>query len=196
VSLVLSSGIAAIWVRSYWSADLIAVTPSSWTVAMASLRGRVMVACQPMGFKALFWYDSGTATASDAASLDEKPWRFRAWVFAFGIPDSSGHAVMFPHAAIVLPVALLPVWWLLRRRSRDPGACPACGYDLRGTPGSPGSDSGAGGGGGRGTSTKTCPECGFRGASPSGGDHGIPGSPGSFGPSGPQQEGPADANVR
>ena len=40
----------------------------------------------------------------------------------------------------------------LRSRGRQPdsGLCPACGYDLRGTPGS--SDSGGGG--------KTCPECG------------------------------------
>ena len=53
-----------------------------------------------------------------------------------------------------------------RERVRS-GRCPACGYDLRGTPGS------ASGG-------KTCPECGA--ASASGEDPGTPGTPGNPGP--------------
>jgi hypothetical protein len=55
-------------------------------------------------------------------------------------------------AALLACAAAGPVLRVLKRtRHRDP-ACPACGYDLRGTP-APGSlDSGGGG--------KTCPECG------------------------------------
>jgi hypothetical protein len=55
-----------------------------------------------------------------------------------------GFEIVFPHWALAVPLAALPAVWVLRwRRGRLGNVCPACGYDLRGTP-----DGG------------TCPECG------------------------------------
>jgi hypothetical protein len=60
------------------------------------------------------------------------------------LPDALTAWVVFPHWTLVLPAAMLPSVWMARRwRRRGPHACPACGYDLRGSPGG-----------------KTCPECG------------------------------------
>jgi hypothetical protein len=52
---------------------------------------------------------------------------------------------IFPHWAVVMPLAVLPMMWLLlkvrRARRVAAGACPVCGYDLRASP-------------------DRCPECG------------------------------------
>jgi hypothetical protein len=66
--------------------------------------------------------------------------------------------ILVPVPALAGLATLPPLLWLGRKwfAGRDAFACPACGYELRGTPALeiPGSDSG------RGTKAKTCPECG------------------------------------
>ena len=53
--------------------------------------------------------------------------------------------VTVPDWSVVAATAVLPCWRLVRRaravRPREPGLCPACGYDVRATP-------------------ERCPECG------------------------------------
>jgi hypothetical protein len=57
------------------------------------------------------------------------------------------NAILWGYAA----GGLVSLWAFSRRRVRQRrGRCPACGYDLRGSPSAPGSDG----------KSKTCPECG------------------------------------
>ena len=71
--------------------------------------------------------------------LDVETWvglpgnRWKPWRHAYGI-----HII--PLWVTTLALAVPPLW-LTRRHRRQPGLCPACGYDLRATPG-------------------RCPECG------------------------------------
>jgi hypothetical protein len=66
-------------------------------------------------------------------------------------PDGAGQLFAIPYWFWVAASAVLPSWWVIRRRRargrRAAGCCPACGYDLRATP-------------------DRCPECG-RAAAPS-----------------------------
>ena len=66
-------------------------------------------------------------------------------------PDVKMIVLIVPHWLLVLAFAIVPSWWLLaglrRRRRRRNNRCPACGYDLRATPG-------------------RCPECGAEAPSP------------------------------
>lgn len=58
---------------------------------------------------------------------------------------SSYTLVAAPYLGLIVPTAILPILWLIRRvrtaRFTTTGRCARCGYDLRGTPG-------------------RCPECG------------------------------------
>ena len=107
-----------------------------------------------VGFKALgvqfagggFWQAGDPATVIPRA-------RFGNWPFLFGTYDviaASGavshHVYVYAGVFPLLAPALLPSLWLLRRvrrrRRRRRGLCPACGYDVRASPG-------------------RCPECGL-----------------------------------
>jgi hypothetical protein len=80
----------------------------------------------------------------------------RLWRVSIGGADLRNGYVVAPIWPLVLLFATPPMLWRrVRRRGRVlKSACPACGYDLRGTP------SGGGAASGSGTPTKTCPECG------------------------------------
>lgn len=81
----------------------------------------------------------------------EVSWRVLGLAYDLRFADAplsrlSQRIVVLPPWALVGPWLVLPALWLRawwgRRFARRPGLCPACGYDLRGSPGRP------------------CPECG------------------------------------
>src|SRR5688500_834208 len=167
VSLLLCVAVAALWVRSYWKADL-----AGWLVA------------DGVGHKA---YSVGSSKGVVKLSYrhdphyppDQEPGFFRSWevvnprptrIFvscgagyegyqrsgrpdgplAFGTESMASDSETFraawvPHWPIALLAGLLPLRWLVRavgtKRAWKAGHCPACGYDLR-------------------ASSGQCPECG------------------------------------
>ena len=148
VSAVLLVGVCVLWVRSYRAASaagLMGVAEADGLrhdYYFCSDRGRITYLWfhQPNG-PSPGWraYDFQSGFASPAA---------RGVSFGYSVTGSpypfGWHELTAPHWSVGLPLAAIAVLALRsasRRRTRRPGHCPACGYDLRATPG-------------------RCPECG------------------------------------
>jgi hypothetical protein len=170
VSLVLGLVVAALWWRSYSRAEFLVWVSPNGAWAALSCRG-------------IFELSVGDYDRFD----DFKPGHFglrvesaeligyahfartdQYWMgFGFKRNDYFSHTrgahaewiVSLPHWAALCILFAWPVGWLIRvlRKRSNSLTCPACGYDLRGTPSAPGS---AGASGGSGGSGGTCPECG------------------------------------
>jgi len=163
VSLGLCVAAGGLWVRSYWVGEAVYSEAPSFRLAILSSKG------QCSAFRTS--YPESTANGPTRwkysnrgmwAEVTRRPGLYRADpgvrcygpVAGFGLfdkpaaPTSTGPAtreVFFPYWSLVLLTAARPAAWYARRRRRlRPrllGLCPACGYDLRATPG-------------------RCPECG------------------------------------
>jgi hypothetical protein len=151
---------AALWVRSYFVWDKLdygrqamGTFEHQWLNA-ASLRGTALVACAD--------WEYVPAGPLSTLQLERRPMpipmgvdyrRFvREWGWEYAgigyvVTTDRGRLLraylIVPHWFLVALFAALPVRWAVGwyRRRRPPGACSACGYDLRATPG-------------------RCPECG------------------------------------
>jgi hypothetical protein len=163
VSLVLCLLATALWTRSYWSADM--VTPSFIATAVSkegSLQFTLITDAEWIAWHEVNWY---WYSGRDAESWYTIPWvRGPEHLVRFdyaiqqemqldGSVASTWQQVVFPHWVLVVIFLLLPMAWVATLKRRRALTCPACGYDLRGTPESPS-------GGGSETPSKTCPECG------------------------------------
>jgi hypothetical protein len=150
VSLVLCAGAVAWWVRSHWVSETIGRVGERRVVVLNSGGGSLVLSLSgadpenedPGPRPYYVWHRS--AARGPAGIIDKgKVVRFGAEVRVSGFGW-----VVVPHWLLVL--ANLPgAWWSLVRMRRwivakvrrNYGHCPACGYDLRTTPG-------------------RCPECG------------------------------------
>ncbi|MCE9592054.1 MAG: hypothetical protein K8S99_16220 [Planctomycetes bacterium] len=166
-SLLLSLGMAVLWVRSWWWDDSLAVGPRS---LIWSDQGVFRLQARPRDREFCFILDSCEVTDRDVIEKatedakrsifnDENGLYFWYWRgFGLALPIPSGNEGVFildvPHWFAVLALLAFPAWWLHRRPERVKrdaelakrdamirGVCRKCGYDLR-------------------ASTGNCPECG------------------------------------
>ena len=168
----LCAAVCALWVRSFSTCDVaIYSRPGGWYGRVLSDRGRLQLQAAPNcpfsdgGFR-LLHTSSPPAVGSFADSLtgaDGVRWAqaqvvgfhpLSTPVYTIGGPDRLHADVWLPHWAVAASASILLVWWATSRvrRFRDgrrlrTGLCPACGYDLRASPG-------------------RCPECGTAVPSP------------------------------
>jgi hypothetical protein len=181
LSLVLCLAVTAIWILSYrraWSVYLL------WKSSDQEERRQVNFVTSRGGLGVLFAQDTEWHYLEDRQDFlwwnsfaserkpfldDPDPSFANRWGFGFqGIRGAVGGAysettLAIPLWAIATVFGVLPAGVLFRRaisRREHVNRCPACGYDLRGTP------SGGGTAPGSGTPSKTCPECGAASASP------------------------------
>jgi hypothetical protein len=119
--------------------------PTVELLRVPTKNGHFMVDSTRMGVSA---YASDRRSANDFVL--KKPLGVR--VFDVPLDNHSLRGVTIPHWMLVLPLAVLPLWWLKvvhrqRRRAKRlaAGQCEACGYDLRESP-------------------ERCPECGRKAA--------------------------------
>jgi hypothetical protein len=142
VSLVLCAATVALWVRSYFVADI--VERGTWERAdeLRLTRGAVVVAFQTSGHPhpgLRHLRDAPGTVANTAAEMGDSPgWRLCGFEYS---PDVN--LIAFPIWPLAVATSLLPLGRATRgrRTERAADACPACGYDLRATP-------------------ARCPECG------------------------------------
>jgi hypothetical protein len=134
--------LSALWLLSYFRTDALNLPVPSGTVGLWSSGG-----CMSLGLSIIspgehfpvLWF---TGTPEKGLNLWEFHWHHRNG------PVGSGRTqrrliLLFPGWVLAAVFAPLPALWLWSRRRRGDGEpCPACGYDLRGTPSGP------------------CPECG------------------------------------
>jgi hypothetical protein len=169
VSLLLCVATVVLWVRSYWVGEAMYREGPSYRLAVLSSKG------QCSAFRTTYPASAANGPARWRysnrgmwAEVTRRPGWYRADpavrcygpVAGFGLfdkpagPTSVGagtREVFFPYWFLVLLTAAGPAAWCYqarrRRRLRSPllSLCPACGYDLRATPG-------------------RCPECGTAGA--------------------------------
>ena len=165
-SVLLAAAIAALWVRSQWAGDAVRWSGPA-TIAGIDLREFHAVRT---GDGLVCWYTEywrePAAKPSPLKYEREQPYELRPYASPglgrlgftyhnhFVADDENlltlGQRVVC--APLWLPLALslvVPGHWMVRRaasrkrdRRRSSGLCPACGYDLRGTP-------------------EHCPECGL-----------------------------------
>ncbi|MDB5296507.1 MAG: hypothetical protein JWO31_2490, partial [Phycisphaerales bacterium] len=142
-SLVLCAATCVLWVRSYWVVDSYGWDRPGGHRQLSSCRGSVILFTLPGATPGRFSVGHSAWPASEGAQVGER--------VAPGVTTYDEGTMRFvgvaywlacaPPAAMVTP--LFAGGWLRRRRRRrrKAGLCPACGYDLRASPG-------------------RCPECG------------------------------------
>jgi hypothetical protein len=165
VSLLLCVATVVLWVRSYVAFDLITLQIGGRSAQVWTPRGRLNVEWASRPYFRPRWMTQAPVGAvsvweflrpehSVQTDVSGKPHRY-AWLgFIFSPtyeqPASRDQPACWfttlgvPCYALLAITAVLPArrgWHALRQRSRLPGLCPACGYDLRATP-------------------ERCPECG------------------------------------
>ena len=152
LSLLLCVAAAALWVWSYWAADMVyRGDPFPGREQETDL---VRLSYVYSGRGGLVFSRGGGGPADTFGGLGHRQYRADATAYAQGRNHRLGFAfrsgtgfidVVVPHACVALPAAVLPLARLVRRKRRldgeRRGLCPSCGYDLRATPG-------------------RCPECG------------------------------------
>lgn len=162
--LAACAAVVALWARRAATTDVVAFcSPAGHWQAAASTREGLAVFTSgiPAGPEWAWRVRSVSVPADDvddasAAVFDPTNvhnslggFKLAGGTFTIG-PQTPGYrAVLVPHWAAALPLAVPPLLWargrLRRRRWRKQGRCRHCGYDLRGSP-------------------ERCPECGKPGA--------------------------------
>jgi hypothetical protein len=155
LSVLACVAVAALWARGYWRYDLLGCRFGTTGWILGSYRGHLLWAKAPAdrGEGGAEWYGHESGTGMQAALVWECVRANAAWNVAgfsyTGNVDRSWpvRVLITPLWSLALLLGALPCRRLLRsrrRRTRLRGnLCPACGYDLRATPG-------------------RCPECGHR----------------------------------
>ena len=142
VSLLLCVASCVLWVRSHFVWDYLAVpTPFGASVDFQTTRPRA-VDIQLNDVETFDHVSSDTWDEFGLSGYDFPLWQ--RFGFGYG-DDETGRWIKVPLwcpavLSAVLPALALRRWRRAKRRSRR-GLCPACGYDLRASPG-------------------RCPECG------------------------------------
>ncbi len=164
LSLLFCIASVVMWVRSYWRHDM-RVEEHGWqTNSIASVRGTIRFfrlwtprqyapAERPPRWHSRAasrsdaidaWYQS-RSSQWHAAGFEVIEGDYREGAFFAGEPPYPYRVIVIPHWSLALLTALAPARQLnalrISRRRRRRALCPACGYDLRATPG-------------------RCPECG------------------------------------
>ena len=159
-SLLICAATCALWLRSHAVADEVTLLVNGRGYYLESTAGTLtyFAANTPVSRQGRVWAHARSAyPALRRADMDAIDRRiaarehtgFRVANLAFRyapprVPEGRGPtvAVMAPMWLFAAPFAVPPMLWLrARRRSKGPGQCPACGYDLRASP-------------------DRCPECG------------------------------------
>ena len=164
--------VLALWVRSFWLADIFRWTHiqldefSVTTVEVISNRGRLVFDQSEDSSEGLvrgeleevdFGHSFRWMSRSRIVPL--YPWHtWEAWRISFAsheTHDASGWFISGPHLLVIVFAGVMPVLWFThlardrhRRRRIAEGRCATCGYDLR-------------------ASSDRCPECGQVRAAPS-----------------------------
>jgi hypothetical protein len=164
-SLFVLCAVTVLWVRGYWTADLVGVTeqvPTPASRVVWSANGQIVyrLLASPAGSSAVYQSPGwvfGHAPSTEVHSVEFGPnvYRFLGVSFSDNTwnrgprdPLNGERQVLLrvPFwlvwiAAAALAIALLASRWHRRRVEHLAGVCAACGYDLRATP-------------------ERCPECG------------------------------------
>jgi hypothetical protein len=163
VSLVVGLVIVAAWIRSFWWVTL---RDAYWSVPLET--GEHAGSFSTAGFSLvshggaihLTWFENplieeneprGASKHIDWADrrMTQAPDFLSGWMLRYQHGMGMGRAAIgdvltVPYWIVATPWLVVPLLWAwCHRPRRGPQACPACGYDLRGTPGG-----------------AACPECG------------------------------------
>jgi hypothetical protein len=141
--LMLCAATVALWVRSYFIADIVERGTRERADELRLTRGAVVVALLTSGHPhpgLRHLRGAPRMVANTAAEMGDGPgWRLCGFEYS---PDVN--LIAFPMWSLVVATSLLPIGRATRgprRTENTDNACPSCGYDLRATP-------------------EQCPECG------------------------------------
>jgi hypothetical protein len=148
LSVLLFIALAAMWLRSNRTEDVIVWVGANDCFGMLSVRGAVLVdwRFEASGFRRPGSWDPGGWEYSNGRAV-RSPWTdsFRWPLYHhYAYHGSRGWAVIIPYWIVALVASIAPLRWmqlLMRARRIEPHYCRSCGYDLRATP-------------------DRCPECG------------------------------------
>jgi hypothetical protein len=148
LSAILCVAVCVLWVRSYWRAEAWGVSRDKWSAQCGVAGGRLRLGWGLEGDAT--WGPALRVARSSYPAADDPPnarhpatpgnLGFAAEHVAY--PDGGESRIVI--VPVWLPVALLATAAALARRAarralraarRARGLCPACGYDLRATPG-------------------------------------------------------------